>query len=149
MAHTYTDLLAHIIFSTKDRRPTLTPELKPRLFAYMTGICEKLKCKAYIVNGPIDHAHALISIAPSLATSEFLGKFKANSSRWANDEFKGSRFAWQPGYSAFSVSRSNFQAVYDYIADQERHHRKMSFKQELVALLKKHGIEYDERYLWN
>jgi putative transposase len=149
MAHTYTDLISHIVFSTKDRRASLTKEMKPRLFAYMTGICEKLKSKAYIINGPEDHAHALVSIAPSLSTSEFLEKFKANSSRWVNDEFKGARFAWQPGYAAFTVSRSNFQSVYDYIANQEKHHQKMTFKQELIALLQKHGIEYDERYLWN
>jgi putative transposase len=149
MAHTYTDLLSHIVFSTKDRRDSITPEIKPRLFAYMNGIGEKLKCKIHIVNGPADHAHSLVEMHPALPMSTFLEKFKANSSRLINDEFKGSRFAWQPGYSAFSVSRSNFKAVYDYIANQEQHHRKMTFKQELVMLLAKHGIEYDERFLWN
>jgi putative transposase len=149
MGHTYTDLTSHIIFSTKDRRPMITSEIKTELFAVMTTIGANLKCKVHIVNGPEDHAHALVTIPPVFAVAEFLEKLKANSSRWANKKFKGSRFAWQPGYSAFSVSRSNFQAVYDYIAKQEQHHRKMTFKQELLALLAKHGIDYDERYIWS
>ena len=149
MAHTYTDLLSHIVFSTNDRREFITPEIKPRLFAYMAGIGKNLKCKIHIVNGPSDHAHTLVELPPSMSMSKLMKKFKANSSRLINDEFKGSRFAWQPGYSAFSVSRSNFKSVYNYIAEQEKHHLKMTFKQELAALLIKHGIEYDERYIWN
>ena len=149
MGHTYTNLLEHIVFSTKGRRPLLDAELKPRLFAYMGGIFRQEKCVALIINGPTDHVHILASLSPTVAPSALIGTVKSNSSGWVHDTFSQHRdFAWQTGYSAFSVSHSLKQTVHDYIARQEERHRKLTFKQELIALLKKHEIEYDERYVF-
>ncbi|HEY0379074.1 MAG TPA: IS200/IS605 family transposase [Pyrinomonadaceae bacterium] len=149
MAHTFTSLLTHVIFSTKDRAPCIKAALKPRLFAYLGGIVRELKGKAFAVNGTSDHAHMLISLPPSTAVSDAVRVIKANSSGWVHELGAGYRtFAWQIGYGAFSVSQSNMSAVIKYIETQEEHHRKASFTEELVAFLKKHGIEYDERYIW-
>jgi REP element-mobilizing transposase RayT len=149
MAHTYSDLLVHIVFSTKDRVPSLNSELKPRLFPYMGGIVRELGAKALLINGPADHVHLLVLLPTKMSVAELVGKIKANSSGWIHREFPNPHaFAWQTGYAAFSVSHSQKQAVLDYIANQEEHHRKMSFKEELIALLKKHEIEYDERYVF-
>ena len=149
MAHTYTNLLEHIVFSTKDRRPFLDAELKTRLFAYMGGILRKEKCVALIINGPTDHVHMLASLSPTIAPAKLIATVKANSSGWVHKTFPQHRdFAWQTGYSAFGVSFSLKRTVHDYIAGQEGHHRKMSFREELIALLKKHEIEYDERYIF-
>jgi REP element-mobilizing transposase RayT len=149
MGHTYTNLPTHIIFSTKDRVPFLDADLKPRLFAYMGGIIREPDGTALIINGPTDHVHLLATLSPKFGVSEIVGKVKANSSGWIHREFPNRRtFAWQTGYAAFNVSFSARQAIFDYIADQGKHHRKMSFKDELIALLKKHEIDYDERYLF-
>jgi len=149
MAHTFTNLLTHVIFSTKDRAPYLEPDVKNRLFAYMGGIVRELDARALLINGPADHVHILASLPAKLAPAELIGKVKANSSGWIHKEFPRRRaFAWQVGYAAFSVSHSQRQTVLDYIANQEEHHRKVSFKEELIAFLKKHQIEYEERYLW-
>jgi putative transposase len=149
MAHTYTDLLVHVIFSTRDRVPLLDAELKPRLFAYMGGIVRELGATALLINGPTDHVHILLLLPAKIGLSEIIGKMKANSSGWVHREFPAKRnFAWQIGCGAFSVSHSQKQSVLDYIANQEEHHRKVSFQEEFVAFLKKHEIEYDEKYLW-
>jgi REP element-mobilizing transposase RayT len=149
MAHTYTNLLVHMIFSTKDRVPLLDAELKPRLFPYMGGIVHELGGTALLINGPSDHVHMLLLLPAKITVSEIAGKVKANSSGWVHREFPGKgTFAWQTGYAAFTVSHSQKQSVLDYIANQEEHHRKLSFKEELIAFLKKHEIQYDERYIF-
>ncbi len=125
------------------------PDLKERLFPYLGGIIRQLQGVALLINGPTDHVHILASLPAKLAPSEIIGKVKSNSTGWVHKEFvKLSTFSWQVGYSAFSVSHSRKQAVLDYIANQEEHHRKISFKEELIAFLTKHEIEYDEQYLW-
>lgn len=149
MAHTHTNLLFHVVFSTKERLPLLDTDLKPRLFAYMGGIIRELGGAALLINGPADHVHLLLALPAKLAVSEVVGKVKANSSGWVHREFPDKwAFAWQTGFAAFTVSHSQKQSVLDYIAGQEEHHRKVSFKEEFVAFLKKHEIEYDEKYLW-
>lgn len=149
MGHTYTHLLTHSVFSTKDRAPSLEPELRVRLFPSMGGILRELEGKALLINGPTDHVHLLASLPAKSAPADIIGKGKANSSGWVHREFpKLPQFAWQVGYSAFSVSHSQPQAVLEYIAKQEEHHRITSFKEELIALLKKPEVEYDEGYLW-
>ena len=150
MAHTYTNLLNHFVFSTKNREPMLDAELKNRLFPYMGGIVRELDGVALSINGPTDHVHMLVSMPARLAPAEFIGKVKASSTGWVHKTFPSLRtFAWQVGYSAFSVSYSQRERVLKYIANQEQHHRKTSFKEELIAFLRKHGIEYEERYLWD
>ncbi len=149
MGHTCSNLLAHIIWSTKDRQPLIEPDLKEDLFAYLGGIVREMKGKALIINGMPDHVHMLAELPPTVSVAELMRVAKTNSSRWIHETRPGqSRFAWQTGYAAFSVSRSNAASVSRYIADQEKHHRKRTFREELVLFLKKHGIEYDERYLW-
>ncbi|HTB85703.1 MAG TPA: IS200/IS605 family transposase [Candidatus Sulfotelmatobacter sp.] len=149
MAHTFTHLLTHIVFSTKERRPLLDADLKARLFPYLGGIIRAHDGKALIINGPSDHVHILASLAAKYALSDLMRELKADSSGWVHKNFQGQKtFAWQIGYGAFSVSHSSLPEVEKYIAGQEEHHRKVSFQEEFVAFLKKHQIEYDERFLW-
>ncbi len=149
MPRTYTQLLNHIVFSSKDRRPMLTPDLRARVFPYMGGIIRELGGVALLINGVADHVHILASLPATAAPSDFVGKLKANSSKWVHENFPEQRaFAWQLGYSAFSVSVSQKQGVLDYIAGQDEHHRKGSFQEELISFLKRHEIEYDERYVF-
>jgi REP element-mobilizing transposase RayT len=138
----------HIIFSTKDRAPLITADLKPQLHAYMGGIIRELKGKALIINGTSDHVHLLIGVSPSLSLADAMRVLKTNSSRWAH-EASHTAFNWQSGYGAFSVSQSNMQAVAEYIAHQEEHHRKLTFQDEYIMFLRKHGISYDENNLWS
>jgi len=149
MPHTYTNVLVHIIFSTKERRPYIGVDLRARLFAYMGGILRDVGASPLIVNGMDDHAHQLAGIPATRSVAEVVRIVKANSSKWIHQEFPNqSAFAWQSGYGAFSVSQSNVDSVREYIATQDEHHRRMSFQDEYVAFLKRHGIAYDERYVW-
>ena len=149
MAHTFTNLLTHVIFSTKDRAPLIKPELQARLYPYMGGIIRDLQGKAVIINGTADHVHLLLSMPASLSVSETLRLLKSNSSKWINEEYNArSPFAWQMGYGAFSVSHSNARSVVKYIQAQKAHHRRVTFQEEFVAFLKKNGIRFDERYIW-
>jgi REP element-mobilizing transposase RayT len=149
MPHTFTSLLVHVVFSTKDRAPELSPELAVRLFPYMGGIVRECKGTALIINGPADHVHALLSIPATISIADILRVLKTNSSRWVHEQFpERKRFGWQAGYGAFTVSGSQSDDVRNYIASQEEHHRKVSFQEEFVTLLKKHGLEYDVRDLW-
>jgi putative transposase len=149
MAHTFTNLLTHIIFSTKDRAPLIDAELKPELHSYLGGMVREIKGKAYSINGTVDHVHLLVSLPPTISLSDAMKTVKANSSRWASQKWRGHKsFGWQTGYGAFSVSKSSMQDVIKYIENQEAHHRKISFQEEFIAFLEKHGIEYDERYIW-
>ncbi len=148
MSRTFTNLLTHLIFSTKDREPLIVPEIKSELFAYLGGLTRELKGKAYGINGTADHVHLLISLPPVISISEALRFIKSNSSGWVHDKWPRRSFAWQLGYGAFSVSKSNAPEVLMYIGNQEAHYRKRAFKDEFVDLLRMHEIEYDERYIW-
>jgi putative transposase len=149
MAHTYASLLTHIIFSTKDRSAFIDAQLASALHPYLGGIIRELNGTALAINGPTDHVHLLLSLPPNLALSEAMRVLKTNSSRWVHEQWPQRRpFAWQTGYGAFSVSQSNADQVCAYIADQEEHHRLVSFQDEFLAFLKRHGIAYDERYIW-
>lgn len=149
MAQTLTNLLIHVIFSTKERRQLIGPGLKSRLHAYLGGIVRKIGGRALAINGTADHVHLLISLPATMAVAEAVRLIKANSSKWVH-EIEGRRlFSWQAGYSAFSVSQSVVPAVRSYIRDQERHHQKATFQQELVRLLKTHGVQHDDSYMWD
>jgi REP element-mobilizing transposase RayT len=147
MAHTYTNLLTHALFSTKDRQPLIQPEIKSDLYAYMGGIIASLRGKPVLINGPKDHVHVLFVLPASLSLSDLMEKLKANSSKWAAKRWPALRFSWQTGYTAFSVSQSKLGEVKAYISRQEEHHRKRTYQEEVVALLKKHGIEFDARFV--
>lgn len=149
MAHTFTNLLIHVIFSTKDRRPLLNAEVKTRLFPYLGGIIRELDGRSILINGPADHVHILFSLPAKHSLSEMMRVLKANSSVWVHENFPRNReFASQTGYAAFSVSASNCATVEKYVANQEEHHRKVTFQEEFIAFLKKHRIQYDEKYIW-
>lgn len=148
MPHTFTNLLAHIVFSTKERLPLINTELRPHLHAYMGGIIRELNGTALIINGMADHTHLLVALPPTISMADAMRVLKSNSSRWVH-ETRGNKFGWQGGYGAFSVSESNVEPVSRYIAHQEEHHRKMTFQEELLTLLKRHKIEFDERFIWD
>jgi hypothetical protein len=115
----------------------------------MGGIVRELYGKAMAIGGTVDHVHMLLWMSPTTSISETMRVVKTNSSRWVNRECGAKRnFAWQAGYGAFSVSHSSASSVVKYIRGQEAHHRRISFQEEFVAFLKKNGIEYDERYIW-
>jgi len=150
MAHTYTSLLNHFIFSTKDRAPVLDVDLKEQLFPHLGGTVRELGGAALSIDGPTDHVQFLASLPATIAPSEFAGKVKANSSGWVSKAFPRKRgFEWQVGNGAFSVSVSRQPKVVAYIANQEEHHRKLSFEDKYLGFLKKHGIAYDEQYVFD
>jgi putative transposase len=146
MSHTYAQNVIHVVFSTKGRCKTISNEFQPRLWAYVAGICKNHGIFVHSIGGMDDHIHLLIQIPPPLSLAKAVLALKSNSSRWANDQ--GNKFAWQQGYAAFSVSSSRIPAVVRYIQTQESHHRKMTFEAELVALLKKHGVEFDPNFVF-
>ena len=149
MAQSYTSLLYHVTFSTKDRRPSLTPALRTRLHPYLGGAVRALGGAALAVNGPDDHVHILMRLRPDKALSDVMRSIKANSSSWLRETFDACRaFYWQAGYGAFTVSTSQAEGVRAYIAGQTEHHRKVTFQEEFLALLKGHGIEHDARYVF-
>jgi REP element-mobilizing transposase RayT len=143
----YTNLLYHIVYATKERAPLITSDLKSRLHEYLGGIVNGLGCVPIEINGMAEHVHLLVRIRPAISVSDFLSKLKSNSSGWGKRQTKG-RFAWQAKYGAFTVSESQVGRVRQYIRDQEKHHRKMSFEEEFEALLNGNGIEFEKQYLW-
>jgi putative transposase len=150
MAGTYTNLLYHLVFSTKNRTPLITDALHPDLFPYIGGIIRGEGGKLLEIGGMSDHIHLLAKLKPTKSISEMLNRIKAKSSKWANPEkFSRRKFAWQDGYAAFSVSESQIKIVRRYIKNQKSHHRRQSFQDEYRALLVRHGIEFDERYIWD
>lgn len=145
MSHTYAQNVVHVVFSTKDRRKVIDREFQAKLWAYVTGICRNLDIYVHSVGGTEDHIHILRQVPPVLTLSKAVATIKANSSRWASEQ--GHKFAWQQGYGAFSVSASVIPVVVRYIQNQQEHHKKMEFEAEFVALLKKHGVEFDPKYV--
>lgn len=149
MSHTYTCLMAHFIFSTKDRRRFIDDDLALRLHPYLGGIAGDLDCKALAIGGVADHVHLLISYPAKLAVSNLVRDLKANSSKWIHDTFPHREsFAWQPGYAAFSVSMSVKPTVCDYIGHQVEHHQRQTLYEEIAALLAKHGGVMEEFDWW-
>jgi REP element-mobilizing transposase RayT len=145
----YTCLLYHLVFSTKEREPWLQAELRSRLWEYLSGAIRGEGGFCLLANGLSDHVHLLVRLRQDRAISDVLRSIKANSSGWIHDSFPKLRsFHWQDGYGAFTVSRSQMETVRRYIAGQEAHHRKLTFQEEFLGLLKAHEIAYDERYLW-
>ena len=146
----YVSSYHHCVFSTKERRPLITPALRDRLWPFLGGIARQNKMKAIEIGGVEDHVHILLSLSATMAISKALQLIKGGSSKWVHETFPEHRlFAWQEKYGAFSVSESRVDAIVQYIKGQEEHHRKMTFQEEFLTLLKKHFIEYDERYLWD
>lgn len=148
MSGTYSQLLLHIVFSTKRRQPWINEELAPHLHAYLGGIVRSEKGTAYEIGGVEDHVHLLVRWRPDDSISNLLRNIKTRSSRWIHETRTDLKsFAWQEGYSVFSVSKSQEQVVRNYIQRQVEHHAREDFATELMRLLKAHEIEYEERYV--
>ena len=149
MAHSYTNIFVHYIFSTKNREKTITKDFRERLWAYMGGIARENKMKALAIGGMEDHVHLLLSLNPALSIAKAIQLIKGGSSIWVHDTFPDHKnFKWQEGYGAFTISISHIANTITYIKTQEDHHRIKTFKEEYLAFLKKHKIDYDERYIW-
>ena len=150
MSGTYTNLLFHIVFSTKNRSPLITTEIASELYPYISGICKNKNAKLLIGNGMSDHVHLLVQLKPSILLADFVRDVKANTSKWINEEkCKVKKFGWQDGYSAFTVSKSQVQRVIEYIRNQKEHHRTADHLAELKLLLVRHDILFEEQRLEN
>jgi REP element-mobilizing transposase RayT len=144
MPATYTNLIYHVVFSTKGRQEWIDSALRDPLYAYLGGVVKNLRGVVYTIGGVSDHVHLLIGLPASVSVSVGVGKIKANSSKWVNEtQAPRERFEWQEGYSAFTVSRSQLPKVRDYLRNQEQHHQQGSYRQEIEGLLRKHGIPFD------
>ena len=146
MPNTYSALYTHLVFSTKNREPNLSKSLRSKLFAYIGGICRNIHCSLVDAGGVEDHVHLLVRRHTSKCESDIMRDVKANSSRWIKEFIPD--FAWQDGGGAFSVGASDLDAVREYFAGQEEHHRTLSFKEEFVRFLKKYEVEYDPDYVF-
>ena len=147
MPSTHTSLLYHLVFATKNREPLIEPAWRDRLHEYLGGAVRGLGGTPQGVGGVADHVHLLIGLKPTHCLSDFMRELKKASSIWVSEALHPPAFAWQEGYAAFTVSASARASVQDYIARQEEHHHRQSFREELIAFLQKSGVEYDERYL--
>ena len=149
MSQSLCGVFIHLVFSTKNRAPLIVPGIRDRLYEYLGGILSQKGCTPVLQGGVADHVHCLFVLNPVPGLSEIIRELKAGSSKWIHESFpEQSGFAWQAGYGAFSVSASNLEGVKRYIAAQEEHHRKGTFQEEYVSLLKKYDIPYDEKYIW-
>lgn len=149
MSHSYNSQLIHFVFSTKERRALITPELQERLWPYLGGIARENKMVALAVGGVEDHAHILLSLPATISVSKAVQLMKGGSSKWIHDTFPEHRlFSWQEGYGAFSIGISDVDRTVAYIQTQAEHHQKKDFQAEFLSFLKKHNVEYDERYIW-
>jgi REP element-mobilizing transposase RayT len=148
MANTYTQILYHVVFSTKNRASVLRADNHDKLFRYIWGIHQKLNCHLYRINGVEDHVHILTSLHPTLVLADYMQKVKSGSSKWISDEdvFPGFE-GWQDGYGAFTVSWKDRERVVDYIKRQQEHHAGVSFGDEYKGMLETEGVRYDEKYL--
>ena len=150
MPQSFSCIWIHLIFSTKERYPFLsTPDLRREMHDYLQGACRKMGCPPRIANGTADHVHVLCQLSRTISVADLLKGFKESSSKWVKSKGDGMlrKFQWQVGYGAFSVSPSRLAAVKHYIANQEEHHRTMTFKEELMKFLEEYDIEYEEEYL--
>ncbi|RLA57224.1 MAG: transposase [Gammaproteobacteria bacterium] len=148
MASTLTKLLFHFVFSTKERTGLITDELESNLYPYIGGVIRGERGDPIAIGGTKDHLHILAGLPTTISIAEMLRRIKGNSSKWVGDQYRFA-FAWQRGYAAFSVSQSLAGKVRRYVQNQKEHHKKVPFQDELILLLDKHGVEYDQRYIWD
>jgi putative transposase len=150
MPQSLSSVLVHLVFSTKNREPWLREAIESELYAYATTVLKNLGCPALAINGTADHVHALFHLSRTKTIAEVVEELKTSTSKWIKTkggDLKG--FHWQTGYSAFSVSQSYVAIVTDYIRRQKEHHARQSFQDEFRALLQRHEIAFDERYVWD
>ena len=144
---TYAQIVHHIVFSTKNRDRVLSPDRLEDLFRYIWGIIKNKRCRLYRIGGTSDHVHILTSLHPTVCLADFVREIKTYASKWIKENrvFPLFRY-WQDGYSAFTLSSAERQAVIDYIKGQEEHHRHRSFREELKEFLVANGVDFDEKY---
>jgi putative transposase len=149
MSNTYTQIHIHVIFAVRFRIGVIRNEWRDELYRYMSGIIQKNEHKLLAINGMEDHVHIFFGMRPVQSLSDLMQDIKASSSKWINEkQFVKGRFEWQSGYGAFSYSKSQVPDVIRYIRNQEMHHRKMTFLEEYREMLKRFGVEYDDRYIF-
>lgn len=140
----------HIVFSTKHRQPLIYSPFEEQLHAYLGGICKNLECFPIIVGGYTDHVHILCMLSKKMALMKLLETLKSNSSKWMKTKDKSlENFSWQNGYAAFSVKPDEKEKVFRYILNQKEHHKKITFQDEFLDILKSQDLEYDERFVWD
>jgi len=150
MPQSFGSIQMHLVFSTKGREPSIVPAIADRLYDYLGGTLRGNNCSSVAIGGVADHVHLLVSMSREFSTSQLVRVLKSNSSRWIDDTFSTmTGFAWQSGYGAFSVSYSQVEVVKAYILNQEEHHKRQSFQDEFLSLLRAHRLEWDERYVWD
>ncbi len=150
MANTFTCLQYHVVFSTKNRELWIRPAIEQRLWEFLGGIARQNKLRALLIGGVDDHVHILLGVPATISVSDAVKQIKGSSSGWIKANLPGCHsFAWQDGYGAFTVSKSLTPEVKDYIGAQREHHRSKTFQEEYRALLERHEIEYNEKYLWD
>jgi putative transposase len=149
MPQSFGSLHCHLVFSTKQRRAQISEALQPRLFEYVGGILRNQGCALVAAGGMPDHVHLLASMGRTMAVAETVRIIKTNSSAWMHDEIGAREFQWQDGYGAFAVSYSGIGDVKEYLANQAEHHRVRTFQEEFREFLRRHHLEWDERYVWD
>ena len=148
MAGTFTFLGFHFIFSTKNRMAMIDNGIQERLHEYVGGIIRETNGRLLAINSMPDHLHLYAHIPKTMSVSKFMETIKSSSSKWCHQTFSEKEFAWQEGYGAFTVSKSNEGQVIEYIRRQQEHHRKKNFQDEFLDFLRVNGVEYDEKYIW-
>ena len=150
MPQSLANVQVHLIFSTKGRERWISDEVRPSMHSYMAKVLQNLDCHVTLINSVEDHVHLLFDLGRKVSVSKAVEEVKTSSSKWMKTQGRGLQgFAWQAGYGAFGVSESNVEAVRNYIAGQQEHHRKKTFQKEYRAFLERHRIAYDERYVWD
>ncbi|HEX5470743.1 MAG TPA: IS200/IS605 family transposase [Lacipirellulaceae bacterium] len=146
MSQSLSNVLLHLVFSTKNRQPWIDPQIEEELFKYIAGICREVKCPSHKIGEADDHVHIAGSLARTMPISQLLEEIKSSSSKWIKTKAEQyGKFAWQNGYGAFSIGQSQLPNLRQYIANQREHHRTRAFQDEYRSMLQKYRVEYDER----
>ena len=150
MSQSLSSVLIHLVFSTKNREPFITPAIEDELHAYMATIFRELKSPSLAIDGTADHVHILFSLARVVTIADIVENVKTSTSKWIKTKGREFRnFHWQRGYGAFSIGQSNVASLKRYIRDQKEHHKRVTFQDEYRKFLKAYGIDYDEKYIWD
>jgi len=150
VAQSLSNVLLHIVFSTKNRDPFIDEDVEESLFKYIGGICRDLKCPSHKIGGTDDHVHIACSLSRTVAISKLVEEIKTGSSKWIKSvDNRFADFTWQNGYGAFSIGQSQLDELVSYIAKQRVHHHRLTFQEEYRAVLMKYGIAFDEKYAWD
>ncbi len=150
MSQSLSDIILHIVFSTKERQPWIQRDVEEELYRFINGVCRNLDCSVIKINGVEDHIHILLQLGRTTSTSKLISEVKSSSSRWIKTKGNQySKFAWQGGYGAFSVSRPTIEGAIKYLSSQKEHHKTVTYKEELLVMLQRAQISYDEKYLWD